>query len=647
MRETMPLKQSTSDLLEEAFGFSAFRPGQEAVINCLLAGRPSLAVFPTGGGKSLCYQLPALVFDGLTLVISPLIALMKDQVDALQQRGIPAARLDSSLTYEEVHAIHDRLADGTLKILYVAPERLANERFLNRLRRLRIALLAIDEAHCISEWGHNFRPDYLKIAHLTQDLRVGCVLALTATATPTVSADIRRAFGIAESDHIQTGFHRPNLTIRITPCAQAERRRILLERLRGRTPNSTIVYVTLQRTAGEIADFLAEHGLAARAYHAGLKNEQRKAVQDAFMNNTIRIVVATIAFGMGIDKEDIRAIYHFNLPKTLENYVQEIGRAGRDGKNATCELLANADDCTVLSNFTFGDTPTPESLRSLVEHLLGQSQTFDISRYELSARYDIRPLVVATVLTYLELDGVLCATGPFYESYKFQFNRPVEEILADFDTQRANFLRAVFDTARVGRIWRQLTPAETADTLNEPRERVVAAIGYLEERGHLQVQTTGLRYGYRLEQLPRDPQALIAGLEQTFSRRETQDIKRLEQVLNFARHDSCLARYLLSYFGEDLDRNCGHCTSCLENHPRTLPRTSPATLGAAEAEVVRQLQAEAHAALAHPRQMTRFLCGLTSPAATRARLNRHPFFGCLSEAPFQDVLAFVDRLGRV
>jgi ATP-dependent DNA helicase RecQ len=341
-------EKSIHHCLQETFRFSAFRPGQQAVIECLLAGRSALAIFPTGGGKSLCYQLPALLLDGLTLVISPLIALMKDQVDALRERGILAARLDSSIGPAEAQAIYRQLADGSLKLLYIAPERLANERFLNRLRGRQISLLAIDEAHCISEWGHNFRPEYLKIARLAEELKVGRVLTLTATATPDVAADIRRAFNIAESDQTRTSFHRPNLHLTVSPCPAPERCQLLLQRLRERSPGPAIVYVTLQKTA-ERSPPSRREGAAARAYHAGMKNEERTAVQDAFMAGNTNVVVATIAFGMGIDKADIRAIYHYNLPKTLENYMQEIGRAGRDGEDAHCEIFACADDLTVLA----------------------------------------------------------------------------------------------------------------------------------------------------------------------------------------------------------------------------------------------------------------------------------------------------------
>ncbi len=638
----MPPDTSIHSCLQQNFGFSAFRPGQEQVIATLLAGRSALAIFPTGGGKSLCYQLPALLLDGLTVVISPLIALMKDQVDALQARGIAAARLDSSIGAAEVQALYRQLEDGSLKLLYIAPERLANERFLNRLRGRSIALLAIDEAHCISEWGHNFRPEYMKIARLAKEIGVEKVLALTATATPSVAADIRRAFDIAEGDEIRTSFHRPNLHLSVTPCPAPQRRNLLLRRLREQAAGPTIVYVTLQRTAEEVAAFLGAEGLAARAYHAGMKNEERSIVQEAFMAGAIQVVVATIAFGMGIDKADIRAVYHYNLPKTLENYMQEIGRAGRDGGDSRCEILACADDLTVLANFSYGDTPTPEALRELVEHLLGQGEVFDVSHYELSGSFDIRPLVIATVFTYLELQGVLRSTGPFYDSYKIQFNRPQEQILNAFDPQRAAFLKALFATAKKGRTWYQLTPAESAAQLNESRQRVTAAVGYLEEKEEIQVQVTGLRHGYRSERQAFDSEALIAGLQETFARRETQDIARLREVLSYAEQRSCLTRHLMHYFGEKMEDDCRDCSRCRTGQGERLSRTAPMEPGPAEAAIARRVQNEAHPPLAHPRQLARFLCGITSPAANRARLSRHPDFGALGELPFRKVMELVD-----
>ena len=435
------------------------------MVETLLAGRSALAVFPTGGGKSLCYQLPALVFDGVTVVVSPLIALMKDQIDALVLLGIDAARLDSSLGPDEVRDVSERLRAGSLKLLYVAPERFNNERFLAQLEETPISLFAVDEAHCISEWGHNFRPDYLKLAARARELGAERVLALTATATPAVVRDICSGFEIAETDAVVTGFYRPNLTLLTTPVRAAERDGLLIDRLRERAPGPTIVYVTLQRTALRVASLLAAAGLAARPYHAGMSPEDRVATQEWWTAAGDGIVVATIAFGMGIDKADVRYVYHLNLPKGLESYSQEIGRAGRDGAPAICELFACRDDVPTLENFAYGDTPTRESLAGLLEEVFanGDGVEFAVSEYELSARLDIRPLVLRTILTYLELEGLLRQGTPFYAGYSF---RPVtgsfEDVFAGFDAGRADFLRRLVASGKTGRSWTNLDPDAAA-----------------------------------------------------------------------------------------------------------------------------------------------------------------------------------------
>ena len=360
--------------LKDYFGFDQFRGGQREVIEHLMEGRSSAAVFPTGAGKSLCYQLPALLLPGLTLVVSPLIALMKDQVDALARRDIAASQLDSSLSLEEYRDVMARVRDGSLRMLYVAPERFNNERFRAAIKGIEISLFAVDEAHCISEWGHNFRPDYLKLAGFARDLDAQCVLALTATATSKVLEDIRAGFEIAPECAVRTGFYRSNLTLLMTPVTASDRDDLLLAKLRERSPGATIIYVTLQKTAQEVANRLIAAGYSARAYHAGMKPDVRAGIQDWFMGSSEGIVVATIAFGMGVDKADIRSLYHYNSPKSLENYSQEIGRAGRDDQPSICEAFICPDDRFVLENFVYGDTPTLEALRGLVKTLFTQEE---------------------------------------------------------------------------------------------------------------------------------------------------------------------------------------------------------------------------------------------------------------------------------
>ncbi|HSC68851.1 MAG TPA: RecQ family ATP-dependent DNA helicase [Cellvibrio sp.] len=630
-------------LLRNAFNLSAFRAGQEAVVNALLHGHSALAVFPTGGGKSLCYQLPALMFDGLTLVVSPLIALMKDQVDALQNLGINAARLDSSLDKDATQKIYASLYDGSLKLLYVSPERLKSERFVQRLAQVKISLLAIDEAHCISEWGHNFRPDYLLLAGLAKKLRAERVLALTATATPAVAADICKQFSIQPLYHVQTSFARPNLQLRVTPCTVDTRMDLLLSRLRKHPPAAaTVIYVTLQKTAEEVAAAINSAGLNAVHYHAGLKDDEREQVQNRFMSGDVPVVVATIAFGMGIDKSNIRAVYHFNLPKSIENYVQEIGRAGRDGNPSLCEMLAVGDDIRVLENFTYGDTPTAESLRALVEHLLAFDEVFDISTYELSNQFDLRPLVLNTALTYLELQGVISAQSPFYTEYKINFIQDQHFILSQFDADRAAFLQQLFSAGRMGRKWLSLDMLTIPLQLNETKERITKALEYIAEKGWIELTVANLRQGYKNNQSIHSPEqrsALCEHLNTLFAARETRDIKRINSVIAFANNPACLSQQLMHYFGEQDAPPCGICNHCRKGQAALVELPVTRSLTPAQQTIVENLRREAHAALRQPRQLARFLCGLPSPATSRSTLKSHRAFGALAEVSFPVLLS--------
>ena len=440
-------------VLNKYFGWSEFKSGQWDVIERLLAGRSVLAVFPTGGGKSLCYQLPALMLEGLTVVVSPLIALMKDQIDQLMARDVRAVRLDSSLSLDEYRTAVRDIRSGHAKLLYVAPERFFNERFRSELKGVRIALFAIDEAHCISQWGHNFRPDYLKLARITKNLNVERVLCVTATATPAVQEDICGTFGIAEDDTICTTFYRPNLHLRSRVIAADDRDHVLEKRIRQAEPGATIVYVTLQKTAERVAGHLLSKGLDARAYHAGMDAESRNEIQEWFMHGDNRIVVATIAFGMGIDKADIRYVYHYNPPKSIESYSQEIGRAGRDGAVSHCEMLYVPDDQITLENFVFGDTPSLPSLESFVAEIVRQPDEFFISPTKLGNLCDIRSIVTQTLMTYLELDGYLESTSPRYDDYAFKPNVTSQQMLETFEGERQQFVRDLLACSRKRKVW--------------------------------------------------------------------------------------------------------------------------------------------------------------------------------------------------
>jgi ATP-dependent DNA helicase RecQ len=633
-------------LLQHHFGFDTFRAGQRDVIEQLLNpqnGR-ALAVFPTGAGKSLCYQLPALALEGTTVVVSPLIALMKDQIDFLRSHGIAAAHLDSSLSADESRTVLDDLASGALKLLYVAPERFNNERFVANLARAHVSLFAIDEAHCISEWGHNFRPEYLKLARAAHDLQVPRILALTATATPAVSQSICEAFEIPPAASINTGFYRPNLNLALTPSPAERREGLLLSRLQKRAPGATVVYVTLQRTAENIAARLAEAGLPARAYHAGLEAEDRAEIQDWWMAGNDRIVVATIAFGMGIDKSDVRYVYHFNLPKSLESYSQEIGRAGRDSLKSTCECFVCRDDVRTLENFAYGDTPTPEALLGLTTELMEAGEEFAVDIYALSGRHDIRQLVVKTALTYLELDGALRQGTPFYARYEFAPRATPDECAAAFPGEAGILMQKLFAYAKKGAKWYSLDADEAAVELRAERKHIVRAFELLEQKGLAEVRASQLRQRFYRE-TPGDAADLARGLYERFARREANEIARAAQVLELASHNGCQWNDLVAYFGEDRATPCGHCSFCVSGRA-ALPATTLADepIDESLSDDIFPLVEENANALGHPRQLARFLCGLTSPATSAAKLPRHPLFGALSTHRFGAVLAWCEEL---
>lgn len=632
-------------LAADRFGFKSLLPGQREVIEYLVAGRSAAAIFPTGGGKSLCYQLPALLFEGITLVVSPLIALMKDQIDALRARGVVAHRLDSTLGLEEYRGIMRDVREGNARLLYVAPERFNNERFRQILESLRISLFAIDEAHCISEWGHNFRPDYLKLAGFARACRAERRLALTATAPPKVASDIASGFGIEPECVVRTPFYRKNLTLLLTPTEPGTQDAQLLAALAARPRGATIVYVSLQRTSERIARRLTEAGFAAWAYHAGLDAEVRADVQDRFLSAKNGIVVATIAFGMGIDKSDIRYVYHYNLPKSLENLAQEIGRAGRDGATAICEVFACPDDLTVLENFIYGDTPSATSVASLIRDVLGNGDAMELELQALSRRHDIRPLVLRTLLTYLELDEVLEGGTPIYGCYRFKPLTTSTEMLAPFDSERRQFLARVLKAANKKRTWFELDVELAATATNSPRDRVVRALDWLAESGHVELEPQGVRHRYRRLQVPADLDAYTETLVSRTQRRERAELTRLTQVLRLVTQDRCQVRTLGAYFGDEEGEPCGHCSHCRRG-PSALP--ARARLGDDRTTVSACLElAQQHPqVLGDPRAVVRFLCGLTSPALTAARLSRHASFGALSRVPFHDVLAMVEgRMG--
>jgi len=330
------------DKLKQYFGYDSFRPGQEEVIKNILSGNDTFVLMPTGGGKSICYQLPALIFEGMTLVVSPLIALMKDQVDALKANGISAEALSSSMSFDEIDQVKFKLEKNQIKLLYVAPERLANERFRDILKKVKIDLIAIDEAHCISEWGHDFRPEYRNLSILLESLGEVPIVALTATATEKVRTDIIQQLKLENPLVFVSSFNRENLSYHVLPKEKPIE--VIFDYLKKYKDFPVIVYCISRDSTEKIAKKIRDKGFVARPYHAGLSSEERAKTQEEFIKDKVQIIVATIAFGMGINKPDVRLVIHYDLPKTIENYYQETGRAGRDGLPSECLMLFNYAD---------------------------------------------------------------------------------------------------------------------------------------------------------------------------------------------------------------------------------------------------------------------------------------------------------------
>jgi ATP-dependent DNA helicase RecQ len=351
--------------------------------------------------------------------------------------------------------------------------------------------------------------------------------------------DICTVFNIPETAAIVTGFERKNLFLSTMPVAASERTAKLISQLKVRVPASTIVYVTLQATAESIAQALSKAGLPSRAYHAGMKDDERTEVQEWWKRSPQNIVVATIAFGMGIDKADVRYVYHYNLPKGLESYSQEIGRAGRDGQPSIVEILGGEDDVVTLENFAYGDTPTREAVTSLLRDLLARKGTFDVSIYSLSSQHDIRPLVLRTALTYLELLQALRQGTPFYAGYKVRLQEPISKLLERFQGERAEFVKAIFEQSKLGREWYTIDPESLAGQLGQERDRVIKAIDYLGEKSWAEIQVSDARQQYTSLLEKPDLESFVDKLMEKFSLREQQETKRIQQVLQLISNPGC------------------------------------------------------------------------------------------------------------
>ncbi len=553
---------SLQQTLQSVFGFDSLRSGQQPVIEAVMNGHSAAAIFPTGSGKSLCYQLPATQLPHLTLVISPLLALMKDQLSFLQSRGIAAASIDSSQSREETQLVMAGVKNGQIKILMISVERLKNERFREFIRQIPLSLMVVDEAHCISEWGHNFRPDYLKLPQYQRELNIPQTLLLTATATPAVIEDMQSKFDIAGENITVTGFYRSNLDISVVPCEEENKQTQLNDIIAAAPKLPSIVYVTQQQTAEQVASSLIRLGINAHAYHAGMKSDIREKIQQQFMTSQIDCIVATIAFGMGVDKSDIRRVIHFDLPKSIENYAQEIGRAGRDGQRSECILLGNTSGLTVLENFVYGDTPEPSSINYVLEQIRQNTPQWEVMALRLSRDSNIRQLPLKTLLVYLELAKVIEAKYSYFAEYRFKFLQDQSFILNQFQGERRQFVEAIFACSTKAKVWCQVDLEALWMNYQSERSRVVAALDYFHQNGWIELESKQLTDVYSVLPATQNQEVISQHLVELFQSKEQKDIERIHTMLNLFQSSDCLSHQLAHYFADhNAPTQCGHLLS--------------------------------------------------------------------------------------
>ncbi len=562
-------------VLQAHWGHEAFRPGQREAVRAVLAGDDALAVLPTGGGKSACYQIPAVVQGGLVVVVSPLIALMRDQVAGLSARGVPATFLDSSLAYREAEQRWTDAEFGRYRLLYLSPERMESETFQARAERLPVTLLAVDEAHCISEWGHDFRPAYLRLAEAAAFLGRPPILAVTATATPEVRRDIVRHLGLREPRVIVQGFDRPNV---VPSVFHIEDKAAKALEILQRVPGSGIVYTATRRSAEAWADRLGRAGIAAEAYHAGLPTATRTAVQERWQRGATRIAVATSAFGMGIDKPDVRLVLHVDLPPTLEAYYQEVGRAGRDGKRSYAALLTAPGDARAARSFAEEGHPDPATVQqvysaacSLAQLPLGSEPDgpMAVAVEAVAETVGCSPLRVRASVEALARAGVWEVAPPHPHRGLLRFRQPPERVRQYADglgnDALARFVRTLLRSVHAEAFsgWSDMDLRALERRTGLGRDRLLHGLDFL-------AQHELLAYHPPADDLrvvmagPRTATVLVdaTALRSARDRAET----RLDDVLRYTRAATCRRHVLLGYFGERSSERCGQCDVCLGRH---------------------------------------------------------------------------------
>ncbi len=564
-----------ANVLKEIFGFDSFRPGQEAVIRAVLEGRDTLAVMPTGGGKSLCYQIPALMQESLTVIVSPLISLMKDQVDSLLQSSVAdAAALHSGLAPEERWEVERRVRTGEIRMLYVAPERLRSLEFVLSLRRAGVGLFVVDEAHCISEWGHDFRPDYLFLPRAVKDLGSPPVLALTATATPKVRQDIRRSLRMRDPHVEVTSFNRPNLTYRVVPAEKKDKLARILDVIRT-SPPPGIVYATTRKECDELAAELRSSGVDAAAYHAGLGAAKRNEVQERFMTDEVGVVVATIAFGMGVDKPNVRFVVHAAVPGSLPAYIQESGRAGRDGGASECVVLFRGADVGRRKRLVTLNSSGEDAVSSFFRGLTGVERDgrVNVPSNSLAALGGVEQEAAGIVLGSLENAG-LVSRG--YDVWAEVEVHRLDEEPGDLREEVAAVHAALPGSGSVGlpELSRKagLRPAVVQGAVYR---MMVDGVAEVVPRGSL--VDVRLRVDSLDAESRRDIAARLKG-------RASTAYAQIRDVESYANLNSCRREHLLRHFGDAEEvAPCSGCDFCL-GEVLQIPKTSGTAVAATQTD---------------------------------------------------------------
>ena len=560
------------DILKKYWGYASFRPLQEEIIDNVMSGLDVLALMPTGGGKSMTFQVPGMMMEGVCLVVSPLIALIKDQVQQLRQRNINAAYILSGMDYREMDRIMDNCIYGDIKFLYVSPERLKTELFIERFKQMNISFIAVDEAHCISQWGYDFRPAYLEIAEIRQfQPKVG-ILALTASATPEVVEDIQEKLLFLQKNLLQRSFFRENLHYLVIKEDNKHER--LLRGLNALS-GSAIIYVRSRRLTREISQWLNKYGISAAPYHAGLLPELKDQTQQAWLDEKVRVIVATNAFGMGIDKANVRLVIHFDLPDSIEAYFQEAGRAGRDGLRAHAVLLyADADIRQLIERVGWGFPPI-DTIKNVYFALgnycqlafgAGLNETFTFNIGDFSQRSDLKLFDIYSSIKILEREGYIQFSESLNQHSKIRLIVNQKELYF-FEVANAKFepiLKVLLRTySGLFDDFKKINEYLLAKRLHLPVEQIITQLKYLDSVGLTEYipANNNPQIIWLTERLPLSH--LHISYEQYGLLKERQE-KRVKTFIKYLKTPVCRNRQLLGYFGESITDNCGKCDVCLQ-----------------------------------------------------------------------------------